>query len=168
MKGSGCGVMGSYNHLLLRTPHPSLAAGLPCMALLLTQISLECHPLESFGDIHHASIQLKSLRKFYRKILLLSMFSRSVTSNSFATPWTVACQAPLSMELSKQEYWSGLPFPSPEDLPDPGIKPSSHAVHCITGGFFTADPLLLLRVFYWEKLRRKILGWHKTFIQVFL
>ena len=44
-------------------------------------------------------------------------------SDSFGTPWTVACQAPLSMEFPKQEYWSGLPFPSPGDLPDPGIEP---------------------------------------------
>ena len=43
----------------------------------------------------------------------------------FAAPWTVAHQAPLSMGFSRQEYWSGLPFPSPEDLPDPGIKPGS-------------------------------------------
>ena len=41
----------------------------------------------------------------------------------FATPWTVAYQAPLSMGFSRQEYWSGLPFPSPGDLPDPGNKP---------------------------------------------
>ena len=41
----------------------------------------------------------------------------------FATPWTVARQAPLSMEFSRQEYWSGLPFSSPEDLPNRGIKP---------------------------------------------
>ena len=41
------------------------------------------------------------------------------------TPWTVACQAPLSMEFSRQGYWSGLPFPSPGDLPDPGIEPGS-------------------------------------------
>ena len=40
----------------------------------------------------------------------------------FATPWTVACQAPLSMGFSRQEYWNGLPFPSPGDLPNPGIK----------------------------------------------
>ena len=39
-----------------------------------------------------------------------------------ATPWTVAHQAPMSMAFSRQEYWSGLPFPSPGDLPDPGIK----------------------------------------------
>ena len=46
----------------------------------------------------------------------------------FVTPWTVAYQAPLSMEFSRQEYWSGLPFPSPGDLPDPGIEPRSPAL----------------------------------------
>ena len=46
----------------------------------------------------------------------------------FATPWTVAYQAPLSMGFSRQEYWSGLPFPSPGDLPDPGIEPRSPAL----------------------------------------
>ena len=45
----------------------------------------------------------------------------------FVTPWTVADQAPLSMGFSRQEYWSGLPFPSPEDLPNPGIEPWSPA-----------------------------------------
>ena len=44
---------------------------------------------------------------------------------TFAAPWTVACQAPLSMRFSRQKYWSGLPFPSPEDLPYPGVKPGS-------------------------------------------
>ena len=43
----------------------------------------------------------------------------------FATPWTVAHQAPLSMEFPRQEYWSGLPFPPPEDLPDPGMESES-------------------------------------------
>ena len=46
----------------------------------------------------------------------------------FATPWTVAYQAPPSMGFSRQECWSGLPFPSPGDLPDPGIKPRSPAL----------------------------------------
>ena len=46
----------------------------------------------------------------------------------FATPWTAACQAPLSMGFSRQQYWSGLPFPSPGDLPNPGIKPG--LPHC--------------------------------------
>ena len=52
----------------------------------------------------------------------------------FATPWTVARQAPLSMGFSRQEYWSGLPFASPGDLPDLGIEPTSPA---LAGGFFT-------------------------------
>ena len=46
----------------------------------------------------------------------------------FATPWTVAYQAPPSMGFSRQEYWSALPFPSPEDLPDPGVEPGSPAL----------------------------------------
>ena len=46
----------------------------------------------------------------------------------FATPWTVAYQASTSMGFSRQEYWNGLPFPSPEDLPDPGIEPGSPAL----------------------------------------
>ena len=50
----------------------------------------------------------------------------------FSTPWTVAYQAPLSIEFSRQEYWSGLPFPSPGDLPDPGIKPRSPALQADT------------------------------------
>ena len=53
------------------------------------------------------------------------------------TPWTIALQAPLSMEFSRQEYWSGLPFPSPGDLPDPGFKPASSA---LAGRSCTAEP----------------------------
>ena len=57
----------------------------------------------------------------------------SVLSDS-GTPWTEARQAPMPMEFSRQEYWSGLPCPPPGDLPDPGIKPVSLA---LAGGFFT-------------------------------
>ena len=53
--------------------------------------------------------------------------SRLVVSKPFVTPWTVACQAPLSLGFSRQESWSGLPFPTPGDLPDPGIEPTSPA-----------------------------------------
>ena len=52
------------------------------------------------------------------------MLSCSVVSNS-AAPTTVACQAPLLMKISRQEHWSGLPFFTPGDLPDPGIEPAS-------------------------------------------
>ena len=52
----------------------------------------------------------------------------SVVSDCIVTPWTVAHQAPLSMEFSRQEYWSGLPFPFPGDLPFPGVEPRSPAL----------------------------------------
>ena len=64
-------------------------------------------------------------------------FSHSVVSDSFATPWTIAHQAPLSMEFLRQEYWGRLPFPFSEDLPDPGIKPVSPA---LASRFFTTEP----------------------------
>ena len=53
--------------------------------------------------------------------------------------WTVACQDPLSMEFSRQEYWSGLPFPSPGDLPDTVIEPVSLTSPALADGFFTAS-----------------------------
>ena len=68
------------------------------------------------------------------------LFSRSVVSDSFATPWTVAHQTPLSMAFPRQEYWSGLPWPAPGDLPNPGIEPSSLMSPALTGRFFTAEP----------------------------
>ena len=55
-------------------------------------------------------------------------------SDSFETPWTVALQAPLSMGFPRQEYWSGLPFPSPGDLPDPGVEPTSLVSPALIGG----------------------------------
>ena len=55
----------------------------------------------------------------------------------FVTPWTVACQAPLFVGFPRQQYWSGLPFPPPGALPDPGIEPESLA---LAGGFFTIEP----------------------------
>ena len=58
-------------------------------------------------------------------------------SHSFTIPWTVACQAPLFMGFARQEYWTGVPFLSPGDLPDPGIKPGSPA---LAGSFFTTEP----------------------------
>ena len=60
--------------------------------------------------------------------------------SDFATPWTVAYQAPLSMEFSRQVYWSGLPFPPAGDLPDPGIEPIPLASPALSGGFFTTEP----------------------------
>ena len=68
---------------------------------------------------------------------LLLLFSRSVMSDSLLILWAVAFQAPLAMGFPRQEYWNGLPFPSPGDPPDPGIDPASPA---LAGRFFTAEP----------------------------
>ena len=59
---------------------------------------------------------------------------------TLGTPWTVACQASLSMGFPRQEYWSGLPFSSPGDLPDPGIDPISLVSPALADGFVTAEP----------------------------
>ena len=67
------------------------------------------------------------------------MLSRFSCVQLFATPWTVTCQAPLSMEFSRQEDWSGLPFPSPGDLPNPGNQPMSLMSPALAGGFFTTS-----------------------------
>ena len=65
--------------------------------------------------------------KYQGSLFSLSFFKVKSLSRVrlFVTPWTVACQAPLSMGFSRQEYWSGLPFPSPGDLSNPGIEPRS-------------------------------------------
>ena len=79
--------------------------------------------------------------------------SHSVTSDS-ATPWTVSHQAPLSMGFSRQEYWNGLPFPSPGDLSNPGIKPVSPA---LAGRLFTMAPSgkpILFIIKYYSVIRR--------------
>ena len=72
--------------------------------------------------------------------ICVGVLSHSVVSNSSVAPWSVACQAALSMEFSKQEYWSGLPFPSPGGLLHSGIKPVSLVSPTLAGGFFTMMP----------------------------
>ena len=58
----------------------------------------------------------------------------------FETSWTVVLQAPLSLEFSRQEYWSGLPFPPSGDLPDPGLELETPVSPAFVGGFFTTEP----------------------------
>ena len=73
----------------------------------------------------------------------------------FVTPWTGACQVPPSMEFCREEYWSGLPFPSPGDLPDPGIKPRSPAFQADTTIWATWEACRLyctLVKIYWAHL----------------
>ena len=68
-------------------------------------------------------------------------------------PWTVACLAPLSMGFPRHKYCSGLPFPSPRDLPDPGIEPTSPVSSALAEGFFTTEhpgkPRSSLTPYYW-------------------
>ena len=58
----------------------------------------------------------------------------------FVIIWTIVCQAPLSVELSRQEYWNGLSFPSSGELPDPGIKPVSFTSSALAGRSFATEP----------------------------
>ena len=67
------------------------------------------------------------------------MCSVASCARLFVTPWTVANQAPLSMGFCRQEYWSGKPFPSPGDLPDPEIKPGSLESPALVDGSFTTS-----------------------------
>ena len=78
---------------------------------------------------------------------MLSPFS---VSDSLWPPWTVARQAPLSMGFSRQEYWSGLSFPPPGDLPDPGVRPASPA---LAGGFFTTSTTWEAQTSLWMKVK---------------
>ena len=78
-------------------------------------------------------IQRKFTKPHTRVCVCMCMLSHSVVSAS-VTPWSVACQAPLSVGFPRQEQWSGLLFPPPRNLPDPGIEPTSPA---LAGQFFT-------------------------------
>ena len=69
-------------------------------------------------------------------LLLLCMLNRA---RLFETPGTIASQAPLSVGFSRQEYWSGLPFSPPGDLPNPGMEPVSPLSLTLAGGFFTTS-----------------------------
>ena len=77
---------------------------------------------------------------FHNWVIALCSVTHSYLT--LVTPWTVAHQAPLSMEFSSQEYWSRLPFPPPGDLPYSGIEPSSLASPALAGGFFTTSATL--------------------------
>ena len=80
------------------------------------------------------------MRKGIERTCMCAFLVVSVISSPFASPCTAACQSLLSMGFSRQEYWSGLSFPPPGDLPDPGIEPQTPATPALAGGFFTTEP----------------------------
>ena len=85
---------------------------------------------------HHVISRLRQEIQFNSHIFVVVAQSQSF-AGSFATPWTIAHKVPLSLGFPRQECWSGLPFHSPEDLPNPGIKLTSSA---LAGGFLTTEP----------------------------
>ena len=88
------------------------------------------------GDIPNYSVPGARTQGDSQKCLCVRL-SHSVQLS--VTPWTVARQAPPSMGFSRQEDWSGVPFPSPGGLPDPGTGPKSPVAPALAGGFFTTE-----------------------------
>ena len=109
--GQNTGV-GSLSLLQGIFPIQGLNPGLLHCRQILYQLNYQGNPILKLNPNILVKVKVKSLSRV----------------RLFATPWTVAYQAPPSMEFSRQEYWSGLPFPSPEDLPNPGIEPGSPAL----------------------------------------
>ena len=102
-------------------------------------------------------IQINELGNSSDTMTTIPPSSRSVAVFSdSATPWTVALHAPLAVEFSRQDYWSGLSFPPARDLPDPGIEPLSPVSAALVGRFFTTLPIGK----YYETIRRR--RWHLT------
>ena len=95
----------------------------------------------------------------YIFVCMLSHFSHV---QLFATLWTIACQAPLSMGFFWQEYWSGLPCPPPEDLPNPGIELVSLTSPALAGGFFSTSTTWEAQM-YSRFLEISVLNWGGEF-----
>ena len=145
-----------------------------CIRVILaekTLWSLHCVPGNLLSwDLHELSPLnfTDNLWSLYHNYFLFYVYVCCMFSHIwiFMTPWTIACKTPLSMEFSRQKYWHGLPFPSPGDLPDPGIKPTSLAPPALAGRFFTTEPpgkppfsfyrKLLLRAITEDHLARKL------------
>ena len=118
----------------------------------------QCFILRMFWTVF--SKPYRSLRFILCVWHVACVFCHSIVSDSFTTPWTVACQASLFMGFSRQEYWSGLPFPPPGHFPNPGIELMSPASPALAGGFL---------FYHWatgEAFTRRILKtrkWRKAF-----
>ena len=110
----------------------------------LTYQSISSHPFASLQVLFSQLSKVLLVRFMpYQEMRCLSHFMCMLSHFShvqlFVTLWTIAHQAPLSMEFSRQEYWSGLPFPSPGDLPSPGIEPTFSVTPELAGGLFTTS-----------------------------
>ena len=132
--------------------------------------------VERESDFAYYSLILSPLSPlFFLTFLLLVGGLVTQLCPTLVTPWTVARQAPLSVGFSRQEYWSGLPFPSPGDLPDPGIKPRSPALQADS---LPAEPQgkpkntgvgslsFLQRIFLTLELNQGLLNYRQTLYQL--
>ena len=133
------------------TPTPALVARLVPVCLGLSQLNVLCPPLNpgQTGMVGHPTITL-FLEQLPAKSIPLPFLLLLVTKSclTLVTPWTVACQAPLSMGFPSGEYWSGLPFPSPGDLPYSGIKsPALQVDSFLLSHLCCAESLSLVRLF---------------------
>ena len=110
---------------------------------------LKCLALKSNrADIQWSQSAIENWDSLLNKGLKVKVKSLSCV-RLFATPWTIAHQVPLFMGFSRQEYWSGLPFPSPGDLPDPGIKPRSPALQA--DALTSEPPAYMCSIKLWQK-----------------
>ena len=88
-----------------------------------------------FHCLLHSQVLLRASALNSLPVLSMCVLSHSSRVQLFESPWTVALRAPLCMGFSRQEYWSGLPFPPPGDLPDSGIKTAPPVTLALAGGF---------------------------------
>ena len=119
--------MGLPNQLPTNFPHHCQRQGRPVALTKILELSspllcLTPH-IQSISKSSSCTFKIRTDSHRFSLCVLVTQSSRL-----FATPWTAAHQASLSMRFSRQAYWSGLPFPSPGDIPDPGIKPGSRAL----------------------------------------
>ena len=105
--------------------------------LLCRLLYPKCHSLLAAKINPSVGKELRNICFFPHWVWIIVTVQLLSRVQLFATAGTTACQAPLSIGFPRQEYWSRLPFPSPEDLPDPGTEPTSLA---LAGRFFTTEP----------------------------
>ena len=103
----------------------------------LLSVCLPRQTLKLYEVMDHISLALQYIFSFSYSAWYMHVYVLFSPVQLLSTPGTVACQAPLTMGFSRQEYWSGLPVHPPEDLPDPEIKPESLASPAFAGKFFT-------------------------------
>ena len=103
-----------------------LEEGMPTHSSILTWRIYRQTSLAGYSARCRKESNTTEVTKHTRSVQSMKVKVKSLSRvRLFEIPWTVACQAPRSMGFSRQQYWSGLPFPSPGDLPDPGIEPGS-------------------------------------------